>query len=724
MAKGLPVAPLSTLLLFILFGQLVPTLPAKTPVHIGGLFEAGRTESTIRAFLMAITDLNRGDVVVQASTGHGPLQPYPLSNYTLGPVLGDTRGDTYHGYSAADEIVSWRSPLGGHEVAAVVGPSKSGVSQAAHNAVKKAGALMISFGSTSTELSSSVYSNFYRVVWSDSAQAKAVAALVQSLNVPCVAMVSTSQSYSSNLAARIVRHLGQSFVYKFDPSGKEYDRVMGIKVEANVRFQQVAGSAGMTPSDRQNLRKQLLDVRDRGIQVIVAPVSEVDAKYMFEVAATLGMTRSKFKWIGADSWIASPQVVRQDTLGSIGTFPMEPRTQSDCGSISSSSICLDFIRRWESSARAEVYAQASAGLVAASFVNQSRNLAGRVRTTVSDEDVAVLLRDETMIRRTNMAYAPSTYDATLGVAAMLLTTGCIDASLPRRCLAARMPTHRCCFMGTTGMICWDPSGVDPSTGVGHVGDRIEGTSSLAGPGHAGLSGPSGTADKYLVLSRDIGTYVRDVLKGGANVVVSPVAEERGRVGCSDASDGEQSQPSSPSFSSSACASMAIKWGKTAISFFVAKKKGDGSNIDLYLKEKGGNCDSTGLPNSTAFCLFNTTRLACSGLKGQEPTMLAAAPWQDGYQKELPGDACWFDDFSVFPTHGCSDTVSQRRSNHCACKGCNPPPHTHAHTRLAHPTLHFAALFLALNVDDLIAFFLLHRFASPCLFSPSWTCRTM
>ena len=111
-------------------------------------------------------------------------------------------------------------------------------------------------------------------------QAKAVAALLQSINVPCVAMVSTSQSYSSNLAARIVRHLGDLTIYKFDAPRRQYKQG-NIKVEANVRFQQVAGEGGMTQGEWDNLREQLKDVKERGIQVIVAPVSALDAKFLY-----------------------------------------------------------------------------------------------------------------------------------------------------------------------------------------------------------------------------------------------------------------------------------------------------------------------------------------------------------------------------------------------------------------------------------------------------------
>ena len=268
---------------------------SKKRIYVGGLFQASRTESTIRAFLMAISDLNSGVVKLHATGPEGGmLKEYPIGDREFVPLLGDTRGDTYHGFSAAQELVSWRSPVGGGgsedagggQVAAVVGPSKSGVSQTVHLAMKKAGALMVSFGSTSTELQSSVYANFYRVVWSDSAQAKAVAALLQSLNVPCVAMVSTSQSYSSNLAARIVRHLGDSTIYKFDAPRKKYKQG-NIKVEANVRFQQVAGEGGMTQGEWNNLREQLKEVKERGIQVIVAPVSALDAKYMYVHPAAL-----------------------------------------------------------------------------------------------------------------------------------------------------------------------------------------------------------------------------------------------------------------------------------------------------------------------------------------------------------------------------------------------------------------------------------------------------
>ena len=355
-------APLHQCLALVVLCVLAGAADAasKKRIYVGGLFQASRTESTIRAFLMAIADLNSGVVKLYATGPEGGmLKEYPIGDREFVPLLGDTRGDTYHGFSAAQELLSWRSPVGGGgsedagggEVAAVVGPSKSGVSQTVHLAMKKAGALMVSFGSTSTELQSSVYSNFYRVVWSDSAQvrksrsivargsvmttlpyvsrwepttahwpepihgnlsdsltqtnprplpritqlhtyqAKAVAALLQSINVPCVAMVSTSQSYSSNLAARIVRHLGESTIYKFDAPRRQYKQG-NIKVEANVRFQQVAGEGGMTQGEWDNLREQLKDVKERGIQVIVAPVSALDAKYLYvHPAALISPTR-------------------------------------------------------------------------------------------------------------------------------------------------------------------------------------------------------------------------------------------------------------------------------------------------------------------------------------------------------------------------------------------------------------------------------------------------
>ena len=412
------------------------------------------------------------------------------------------------------------------------------------------------------------------------------------------------------------------------------------------------------------------------------------------------------KWIGADSWIGSQLVDQASALGAIGTFPMEPRDSNDCrgppndndGSAAAvqsaeieRQICRGFISRWESSVFAESYAAESAGLVVASFVNQSRNLMGKekLRTTVSDADVAALLNDtDGGRRRADTSYAPSTYDAMLGVAAMLFTTGCIDHPTPRGCLDAAMPTHSVTFVGTTGQIRWDPVGKEAGTGIAHGGDRVE-----ASNGTSLVGGQTGSA-KYQVLSRDIQTYNRDLVRAreaGTSVSSSssPIAEERGRVRCTTSGASNSLATSTSVSSNASCSAMSIAWGhnqtETAITLFVHKKDGDGSNLKLFLKsyKLGGYVAQAGsaasssnstfrryssfperncvvaseLPNATAYCLFNTTRLDCRLGRGMhKPDMLPDAPWIDGYQKDLGDGACWFDDFSIYPTHGCSDTV--------------------------------------------------------------------
>jgi hypothetical protein len=201
-------------------------------------------------------------------------------------------------------------------------------------------------------------------------------------------------------------------------------------------------------------------------------------------------------------------------------------------------------------------------------------------------------------------------------------------------------------------------GEEAGTGIAHGGDRVE-----VSNGTSLVGGQTGSA-KYQVLSRDIQTYNRDLVRAREEGTssLSPIAEERGRVRCTTSDVSNNLATSASISSNSSCSAMSIAWGHnqtdTAITLFVQKKSGDGSNLKLFLKSSGGNCVvASELPNATAYCLFNTTRLDCRLGRGMhKPSMLPDAPWIDGYQKDLGDGACWFDSFSVYPTHGCSDTV--------------------------------------------------------------------
>eukprot|EP00455_Lapot_gusevi_P044158 TRINITY_DN5471_c0_g1_i9.p1 TRINITY_DN5471_c0_g1~~TRINITY_DN5471_c0_g1_i9.p1 ORF type:complete len:684 (+),score=100.02 TRINITY_DN5471_c0_g1_i9:321-2372(+) len=158
---------------------------------------------------------------------------------------------------------------------------------------------MLSYSATSPTLSDKVnYPSFIRIVPSDAYQGSAMARLCVGMGWKRVALVFTTDSYSSKLAEVFVATAS----------------TLDMKILATTSF-----NPGVT-----DIASQVAIIKSSGATIIVLPMLAADVETVMGVAKTLGMVGPPYVYVGCDGWSSFSTTALPLIEGSIQTNPFVP----------------------------------------------------------------------------------------------------------------------------------------------------------------------------------------------------------------------------------------------------------------------------------------------------------------------------------------------------------------------------------------------------------------